>query len=220
MTGTIGRILDAARPVLPVVTLDRVDRALPLADALAGAGVTTLEITLRTPAALDAIRTLRAARPELVVGAGTVLEPDQLAAVQAAGGRFAVSPGLSLSLLARANDLGIPYLPGVATMSEVMTAREHGFTHLKLFPAFASGGGAFLRAVAAVLPDVRFCPTGGVAPDNCKELLTLDNVVCVGGSWVAPRSAIDAGRWADIEARARRAVRGAAAQDAEPAEEF
>ena len=211
MTGAIGRILEAARPVLPVVTLDRVDRALPLADTFAAAGITTLEITLRTPAALDAISSLRAARPELVVGAGTVLGPDQLMAVQAAGAQFAVSPGLGPGLLDTATDLGIPYMPGVATMSEVMTARARGFTHLKLFPAFAGGGGAFLRSVAAALPDVRFCPTGGVAPDNYMELLAIGNVVCVGGSWVAPRAAIDAGRWADIEAAARRAVRGAAA---------
>ena len=209
MTPTIRHILESAGPVLPVVTLDSVDRALPLADALARAGVTVLEITLRTPAALAAIRRVRRERPDLVVGAGTVLRPDQITAVHEAGGQFAVSPGFSRALLERATDLHLPYLPGVATVSEILVAQECACSDLKLFPAVASGGIAFLRSVAGILPAVRFCPTGGIAPDNYKEFLALDNVACVGGSWVAPRAAIAECRWADIEALTRRARRGA-----------
>lgn len=188
----------AGGPVLPVVTIDTVARAVPLVDALAAGGIDTVEVTLRTPAALDAIRAIRDARPALRVGAGTVLDADQLAACAAAGARFAVSPGATPRLLDAAAASDVPLLPGAATASEVMMLLERGYRAMKIFPADVVGGIGLLRALAGPLPAARFCPTGGVDAASAPDYLALDNVLCVGGSWLAPADAMARGDWARI----------------------
>lgn len=196
----------ARGPVLPVVTVERAETALALADALAGGGITTIEVTLRTDAALDAIRAISAARPDLAVGAGTVRTPAQLDACAAAGCAFAVSPGATARLLDAAAEHAVPLLPGAATASEVMALLERGYRAMKLFPADAAGGIAFLRALAGPLPEARFCPTGGVTAASAPDYLALANVLCVGGSWLTPGEALAAGDWARITDRARAAA--------------
>ena len=193
-------------PVIPVLTLEDAAPAPRLARALAAGGLGVLEITLRTPAALDAIKAVAEAVPEVVVGAGTLLTPGDLRAAKDAGARFGVSPGLSEALLAAAEDAGLPLLPGVATPSEAMRALEHGLEALKFFPAEQSGGAAALRAWAGPLPRLHFCPTGGITPETAPAYLALPNVACVGGSWVAPPDAVAAGDWDRIEALARQAA--------------
>lgn len=201
----------AASPVLPVVTLDDAARGPELARALAAGGIRAVEITLRTPAALDAIARVAAAVPEMLVAAGTVLTPGDLRIAAGAGAALAISPGTTPALLAAARESGIPYLPGVATASELMTALEAGFACCKFFPATAAGGLATLDAFAGPFPAARFCPTGGISTANAAEFLARPNVVCVGGSWIAPRAAIARGDWAAIERAAREAagLRGA-----------
>ncbi len=184
--------------VIPVVTLDRAEHALPLARTLFDAGLDVLELTLRTPAALEALALIAEAMPGVTVGVGTVLDPRQLQAARVAGARFAVSPGLDPALLHAARSFDIPLLPGVMTPSEAMQARALGCDLLKLFPADVAGGIAWLRAVAPVLPELAFCPTGGVDAANCAAYLAEPNVLCVGGSWVAPRRLIAAADWAAI----------------------
>lgn len=195
-------------PVVPVLAVERRVDAVPLARALVEGGLSVLEVTLRTDAALDAIRSMAEEVPEAVVGVGTALTPADLEAAAAAGARFAVSPGSTPTLLSAAVDFAetMPLLPGVATATEAMIAREAGFFTLKCFPASAAGGPAFLRSIAGPLPDLAFCPTGGVGPDTFRDYLKLPNVVCVGGSWVAPASAVAAGDWERIAALARDAV--------------
>ena len=190
---TLDALLRAC-PVMPVITLDRAEDAVPLARALLRGGVSTLEITLRTSAALEGIRRIREACPEAVVAAGTVTTPEALRQAAQAGAAFAVSPGLTPDL-ARAAAAGFPLLPGVMTPSEAMQARAHGFTHLKLFPAEQAGGLGMLKALAAPLPDLRFCPTGGLTPETAPAYLALPNVVCVGGSWLTPRDAVARQDW-------------------------
>lgn len=185
-------------PVVPVVVVDRAEDAVPLARALAAGGVPVVELTLRTPAALEAIRLIAAEAPEVVIGAGTVTTPAQADAAVEAGARFLVSPGATASLLAHLGSLPVPSLPGTATVSEVLAAREAGFTEVKFFPAEASGGTAYLGALASVLPDVRFCPTGGITPASAPSYLALPNVACVGGSWLTPKDAVAAGDWGRI----------------------
>lgn len=192
-------------PVMPVLVIDDVADAVPLARALVDNGVRVLEVTLRTPNALAAIACLAEAVPEAVVGAGTVVSPEQLAAVERAGARFAVSPGLTPKLIAAARDTALPLLPGVMTASEAMTAAEHGFTRLKLFPAQQAGGVGMLKALYGPLPGLRFCPTGGVTVDNACEFLALPNVMCVGGSWLAPDALMRSRDWKEIGQRARAA---------------
>ncbi|MEM6850848.1 MAG: bifunctional 4-hydroxy-2-oxoglutarate aldolase/2-dehydro-3-deoxy-phosphogluconate aldolase [Pseudomonadota bacterium] len=192
-------------PVIPVVSIGDAAGAPALAAALVAGGLPVIEITLRTPAGLSAIEAAAKAQPDAVVGAGTVTNAEELEQVRAAGAQFAVSPGLTESLIAASRDVGLPLLPGVATASEAMRAMEAGFDRLKFFPAESAGGPAGLRGLGGPFPALCFCPTGGVTPENAATYLALDNVVCVGGSWVAPRALIDAGDWAAIERRARAA---------------
>ncbi|MYZ48946.1 bifunctional 4-hydroxy-2-oxoglutarate aldolase/2-dehydro-3-deoxy-phosphogluconate aldolase [Propylenella binzhouense] len=188
-----------AAPVVPVVIIDDPASAVPLARALVAGGLPAIEITLRTPAALAAIEAIAAEVEGATVGAGTVLDAKQLAAAEKAGARFAVSPGASPDLLAAAGGAGIPLMPGAATASEAMSLLEKGFTILKFFPAEPAGGRAYLGALASPLPMLRFCPTGGVSAENAAAYLALPNVVCVGGSWVAPQEAIAERDWRRIE---------------------
>lgn len=192
----------ALGPVMPVIVIDDVEQAVPLARALVAGGIRALEVTLRTSAALEAIGRISAEVPEAVVGAGTVVTPDDLAAVAAAGGQFAISPGLTPELLAAAAAGEIPLIPGVATVSEMMTGMALGYDHFKFFPAAAAGGTAMLRAFAGPFPGIVFCPTGGISAADYRDYLDLPNVACVGGSWLAPRPAVAAGEWERITALA------------------
>lgn len=192
----------AAAPVIPVLVVERAEDALPLGRALVEGGLPVLEVTLRTPAALEAIRAMRTI-PGAIVGAGTVLDPDQYREAIEAGAEFVVSPGLTDSLADAAHAGSVPLLPGVATAGEIMRALGRGLTGLKFFPATASGGIPALKAFASVFPQVRFCPTGGITPDTAPEWLSLPNVACVGGSWLAPAGTLDT---AAITARARQAA--------------
>jgi 2-dehydro-3-deoxyphosphogluconate aldolase/(4S)-4-hydroxy-2-oxoglutarate aldolase len=193
-------------PVVPVLIVEHVDHALPLARALVKGGLPLLEITLRTPAALDAIEAIAGEVDGAVVGAGTVLNSEQLETVAKRGAKFAVSPGVTDNLLAAANNIPCPLLPGTATASDVMRLLDHGFDFMKFFPAEPAGGRAYLKALASPLPAAAFCPTGGIGPGNAKDYLALPNVICVGGSWVAPAKAVATGDWATIENLARGAV--------------
>jgi 2-dehydro-3-deoxyphosphogluconate aldolase/(4S)-4-hydroxy-2-oxoglutarate aldolase len=197
--------LDLA-PVLPVVVLDDAAVAVPLARALVAGGLPAIEVTLRTPAALDGLRAIAAEVPEAAVGAGTVITPEQVGECVAAGARFLVSPGSTDSLLAAMTASGVPYLPGVSTASEVVALLELGVRETKFFPAQAAGGTAYLKSLAGPLPQARFCPTGGVNPENAPEYLALPNVGCVGGSWMVPADAVAAGDWDRIEELARAAA--------------
>lgn len=192
-------------PVIPVLVIEREADAVPLARALAAGGLAVLEVTLRTPDALACIRRIAAEVEEAVVGAGTVLGPRDLDAAAEAGARFAVSPGLTDSLAGARG--GPPLLPGAATATEAMRAADQGFTRLKFFPAVPAGGAPALKGLAGPLPHLRFCPTGGVDAANAREFLSLPNVDCVGGSWVAPADAVREGRWEEITALARAASR-------------
>ena len=189
----------ALAPVVPVLTIERTADAVPLARALVKGGLPVLEITLRTQTALEALKAIAAAVPDAVVGAGTVLEPAQVEHVKHAGARFAVSPGCTPALVAAARAAGLPFLPGIQTVSEVMVLVEQGFRLLKFFPAGAAGDLGWLKAVAAPLAGLRFCPTGGIGADTAPAYLSLANVACVGGSWVAPADAVAAGDWVRIE---------------------
>lgn len=203
-------LLDLA-PVLPVVVLADAADAVPLARALVAGGLPAIEVTLRTPAALEGIRAIAGEVPEAVVGAGTVVTAEQVDAVTAAGARFLVSPGWTESLLTAMRASGVPYLPGVSTASEVVALLERGVREMKFFPAQAAGGTAYLRSLAGPLPQARFCPTGGIGPATAPEYLSLPNVGCVGGSWMVPADAVAARDWGRIEelARAAAGLRGA-----------
>ncbi|AJC58788.1 KHG/KDPG aldolase [Streptomyces sp. 769] len=198
-------VLDLA-PVIPVVVLQDAADAVPLARALVAGGLPAIEVTLRTPAALDAISAIADEVPEAAVGAGTLLDPAQVAAAGAAGARFLVSPGWSPRLLGALRDSGLPFLPGVSTASEVVTLLDEGVTELKFFPAEAAGGTAYLRSLAAPLPQARFCPTGGIGPASAPSYLALPNVGCVGGTWMLPADALAAKDWARVEGLAREAA--------------
>lgn len=193
------------QPVIPVIRIERAADAAPLARALAAGGLRAIEITLRTPDALEAIRRVAAEVPEAIVGAGTILNPAQFQQAAAAGSKFIVSPGLTQALIDAAVDSPVPLLPGAITPGEIMTARDAGIDFLKFFPAEQAGGAAFLKALASPIADVKFCPTGGVSASNAPDYLSLPNIVCVGGSWVAPDAYVKEGRWAEIEALAREA---------------
>ncbi|WP_370681239.1 bifunctional 4-hydroxy-2-oxoglutarate aldolase/2-dehydro-3-deoxy-phosphogluconate aldolase [Comamonas sp. GB3 AK4-5] len=188
--------------VLPVIVIDKLAQAVPLAQALLAGGVDAMEITLRTPVAMDAISAVAHAVPQMCVGAGTVLDAQDLHRVRDAGARFALSPGAGPDLLAAAAAGSLPFIPGVMTACEALAAREHGFGLLKLFPAEQAGGLALLQALAAPLADLRFCPTGGLTAGNAMDYLALPNVTLVGGSWLAPRAALAHGDWATITALA------------------
>ncbi|WP_412543707.1 bifunctional 4-hydroxy-2-oxoglutarate aldolase/2-dehydro-3-deoxy-phosphogluconate aldolase [Longispora sp. K20-0274] len=199
-------ILDLA-PVIPVVVIHDAAHAVPLARALVAGGLPAIEITLRTPAALDAVRAIAAEVPEAWIGVGTVTTPAHVTASVAAGARFLVSPGATPALHGALADSGLPYLPGVATVSEVLAAVERGLSELKFFPAEAAGGAAYLKALSGPLPDVRFCPTGGITADSAVDYLALPNVGCVGGSWLTPGDLLAAGDWAAVERLAAKAAR-------------
>lgn len=193
-------------PVIPVIVLNDVAHAVPLARALIDGGIRMLEVTLRTPVALDCIRAISRAVPEAVVGAGTVrTAADANAAVQA-GARFAVSPGYTAAVGQACRDAGLPLLPGVATASEVMQAQADGHAVLKFFPAVQSGGVGMLKAWQGPFGDVVFCPTGGISPANAQEFLALPNVACVGGSWLVPGDALASGDWQRVTNLAREAT--------------
>ncbi len=189
-------------PVIPVMVINQLDQAAPLAQALVDGGLKVLEITLRTPVALDAIRRIKAEAPDAIVGAGTIINPQTLEQALEAGAEFIVSPGITDSLLREALACGVPLLPGVITPSEVMRLLEHGITAMKFFPAEAAGGIPMLKSLGGPLPQVTFCPTGGVNPKNAPDYLALPNVACVGGSWMAPAELVDAGDWTEITRRA------------------
>ncbi|MEM6987539.1 MAG: bifunctional 4-hydroxy-2-oxoglutarate aldolase/2-dehydro-3-deoxy-phosphogluconate aldolase [Pseudomonadota bacterium] len=190
-------------PIIPVIVIDKLDDAVPMAEALLAGGLEALEITLRTPAALDAIGAIAKALPDALVGAGTVISPHQFRQVENAGGRFAVSPCLTPSLAEAAQAVGMPWLPGAVTATEVQRARELEVTDLKFFPAGTSGGPAHLKGLAAVYADVRFCPTGGVNLANLSDYLAIPAVAAVGGSWLTPADAVAAKDWGAVTATAR-----------------
>ncbi len=194
-----------AAPVVPVLTVESVASAVALAQALVAGGLTVLEITLRTPAALDAISKVKVEVPEAIVGAGTVRNAKDLDAAVSAGSSFAVSPGATSALLDAADGAPIPMLPGAATVSEAMALNDRGFKVLKLFPAEPVGGVSWLKNVGGPLPQIHFCPTGGIDAEKAPDYLALDNVVCVGGSWVAPTALIRNEAWSEIKKLARTA---------------
>jgi 2-dehydro-3-deoxyphosphogluconate aldolase/(4S)-4-hydroxy-2-oxoglutarate aldolase len=199
------RELCTLAPVIPVIVVRAPDHAVPMAQALVAGGLPVLEVTLRTPCALEAIRAMADVEGG-VVGAGTLLTPADVKAAKAAGARFGVSPGATDNLVAACEDEGLALLPGAATATEVMTLLERGYTVQKFFPAEVSGGAPALRAFGGPLPQVSFCPTGGVSLGNAGEYLSLRNVLCVGGSWIAPDALVQAGDWAGIERLAREAA--------------
>jgi 2-dehydro-3-deoxyphosphogluconate aldolase/(4S)-4-hydroxy-2-oxoglutarate aldolase len=184
-------------PVVPVLVIDDLAHAAPLAQALVAGGLPALEVTLRTPAALDAIRAMSQV-PGGVVGAGTLLTPADVKAAKAAGAKFGVSPGATDRIIAACEDEGLPLLPGAATATEIMILLEKGFTVQKFFPAEQSGGAAFLKSIGSPIPQVSFCPTGGISLKNAPDYLALKNILCVGGSWVAPKEAMAKGDWATV----------------------
>jgi 2-dehydro-3-deoxyphosphogluconate aldolase / (4S)-4-hydroxy-2-oxoglutarate aldolase len=199
-------LLQSAR-VIPVIAIERAADAVPLARALVAGGVRALEITLRTAAAMEAAKAIIAAVPEAVVGIGTVLTPDDLAKAKSLGARFAISPGATPELLAAAKAADLPFMPGVATASELMQAQAYGFNLVKFFPAEQSGGIAALRALAGPFPQTRFCPTGGIGEANAGAWLAEPNVVAVGGSWLCPAKDITSGNWAGITSTCIRAIK-------------
>lgn len=188
--------------VIPVIAIDDIAHAVPLARALVAGGIRVLEVTLRTVHGLPAIRLIAEQVPQAIVGVGTLTQPEEFAAARDAGAVFGVSPGLTPSLIAAAKSSGLPLLPGVMTPSEVMAAREQGFRQLKLFPAMQAGGVGMLNAISGPLGDIMFCPTGGISVETAPQFLALKNVACVGGSWLTPKDAIAAGDWARITALA------------------
>lgn len=193
-------------PVVPVAVLDDAAHAVPAAQALLRGGIHTIEVTLRTPAALTAIERIAAEVPDIVVGAGTITEPGQAAKAAKAGARYLVTPGCTERLLDEIDDTGLPGLPGISTVSEALHLAERGARALKFFPAEPSGGAAYLKALAGPLPDLRFCPTGGITASNAPTYLALPNVDCIGGSWLTPGEVLAAGDWDHVEALARQAT--------------
>lgn len=199
----------AAGPVVPVLVINDVDKAVPLAKALMAGGIKVLEVTLRTPVALDVIKKIAQEVPDALIGAGTVTNAQQLKAVTEAGAKFAISPGMTADLLKAGMDSEIALIPGISSTSDLMKGKDAGYTHLKFFPAEASGGVKAIKSISGPFPDVTFCPTGGIGPNNYQDYLALPNVQCVGGSWVAPDDAIEAGDWDRITQLAKDAVAGA-----------
>jgi 2-dehydro-3-deoxyphosphogluconate aldolase / (4S)-4-hydroxy-2-oxoglutarate aldolase len=192
-------------PVIPVIVIEHLAQAVPLARALIAGGVRVLEVTLRTPVALTAVRAIVDEVPEAIVGVGTLTRPEDMTEALEAGARFGVSPGLTPLLIEAARDSGLPLLPGVMTPSEIIAARLAGFRELKLFPAQQAGGVGMLKALAGPFPDMIFCPTGGVTAETAPEFLALSNVACVGGSWLTPQAALAADDWQAITALAKQA---------------
>ncbi len=205
MAVTIKEVMTTS-PVMPVMVINQLDQAVPLAKALVEGGLKVLEITLRTPVALDAIRRIKAEVPGAIVGAGTIINTATLQQAIDAGAEFIVSPGVTDELIDAALQSGVPILPGVVTPSEVMKLLAKGITAMKFFPAEAAGGIPMLKSLGGPLPQVTFCPTGGVNPKNAIDYLSLSNVACVGGSWMAPADLVDASNWDEIRRRAAEAA--------------
>ncbi|MGI8459632.1 MAG: bifunctional 4-hydroxy-2-oxoglutarate aldolase/2-dehydro-3-deoxy-phosphogluconate aldolase [Propionibacteriaceae bacterium] len=201
----ISSLLDVSR-VIPVVTIDDPDHAVPVARALLAGGIPVIELTLRTPTAAESLSRIAQEVPEILVGAGTVITAAQADDAVARGAQFLVSPGVSPGLLRHFLGLPVPFLPGVATVGEMLTVLDAGVTELKFFPAGPAGGPSYLAAVAAPVPQVRFCPTGGVTPQNMSDYLALPNVGCVGGSWLTPRDLLAEHRWDEVARLAAAAV--------------
>ena len=201
-------VLDMMRigPVIPVIVIDELAHAVPLARALVEGGVRVLEVTLRTPAGLAAIEAIARGVPEAIVGVGTVTQPQEFGRAQDAGARFAVTPGLTPALIDAARACSLPLLPGTMTPSDVIAAKAAGYSQLKLFPAQQAGGLGMLKALGGPFPDVKFCPTGGVTAASAPDFLALQNVACVGGSWLTPKDAIVANDWNRITVLAREAA--------------
>lgn len=193
-------------PVVPVVVIDDLAHAVPVARALVEGGLPVIELTLRTPVALDAIAAIAAEVPEILIGAGTIVTPGQVKLAVDAGAQFLVSPGSTPALLAAMGDSGVPFLPGTSTVSEALAVLEAGFTEMKFFPAEASGGAAYLSSISSPLPAARFCPTGGITAATAASYLALPNVGCVGGSWLTPRGALAAGDWDRVSELAAQAA--------------
>lgn len=200
----INREVCELAPIVPVLVVNDASNARPLAEALVAGGLPALEVTLRTPAALEAIRAMSEV-PGGVVGAGTLITPADVKAAKAAGAKFGVSPGATDSLIQACEDEGLPLLAGASTATEAMKMLEKGYDLLKFFPAEASGGAPALKAIGAPLPQITFCPTGGITPNNAQDYLSLSNVICAGGSWVAPANFVAAGEWDKIEDLAKEA---------------
>lgn len=198
----------AAGPVVPVLVINDVEKAVPLAKALMEGGIKVLEVTLRTPAAIDVIKRIADEVPDSLIGAGTVTNAQQLKAVVEAGAKFAISPGMTADLLKAGMDAEIPLIPGISSTSDLMKGKDAGYTHMKFFPAEASGGVKAIKSISGPFPDVTFCPTGGIGPNNYNDYLALSNVKCVGGSWLAPDDAIESGDWARITQLAKEAIAG------------
>ena len=200
---TLQRIENAG--VIAVLVIDQPDRIVPLCRALLACGLDVIELTLRTPAAIEALRLVRQEVPEMLAGVGTILRPDQVESVAEAGAAFGVAPGLNPKVVSRAIEVGLPFAPGITTPTDIEAAIELGCRELKFFPAEASGGAPALKAIGAPLPQITFCPTGGVSPANARDYLSLSNVACAGGSWVAPKQMVLDQDWVGIETLAREA---------------
>jgi len=196
----------AAGPVVPVLVIHKVEHAVPLAHALISGGIKVLEVTLRTPAALEVIKAISKQVPDAIIGAGTVTNAQQLKEVTDAGAKFAISPGMTADLLAAGTQGCIPLIPGISSISDLMKAKDAGYADLKFFPAEASGGIKALKSIGGPFPDISFCPTGGIGPNNYRDYLALTNVKCVGGSWLAPDEAIANGDWDMITELANTAI--------------
>ena len=198
MKDHLQQIIDQAKPIIPVMVIDSLEQALPMAQALKDGGINVFEVTLRTPCAMDAISLIKKSVPDCIVGAGTVINEDQFRQVTRAGVDFIVSPGLSRSLISTAQDMGIPFIPGVTTPSDIIKAVNAGFDTVKFFPAEQSGGVNMLKALSAPFPQVTFCPTGGIDMGNVRDYLSLPNVPCVGGSWILPKEATAQNDWITV----------------------
>ncbi|WP_034915387.1 bifunctional 4-hydroxy-2-oxoglutarate aldolase/2-dehydro-3-deoxy-phosphogluconate aldolase [Erwinia sp. 9145] len=196
-------------PVVPVIVVNKLEHAVPMAKALVAGGVKVLEVTLRTACAMDALKAMIKEVPDAIVGAGTVLNAQQLKEVTDAGAQFAISPGITDPLLKAAVDGSIPLIPGISTVSELMTGMDYGLREFKFFPAEANGGVKALQAIAGPFSQVRFCPTGGISPANYRDYLALKSVLCIGGSWLVPADALEAGDFDRITQLAKEAVAGA-----------
>ncbi|MCL1077530.1 keto-hydroxyglutarate-aldolase/keto-deoxy-phosphogluconate aldolase [Parashewanella spongiae] len=193
-------------PIVPVMVINKIEDAVPLAKALVAGGINVLEVTLRTSCALEAIAQIKQEVPEALVGAGTILNEEQLEQAIAAGSQFIITPGATSDLLKAAMKGKVPLIPGVASISEVMKGMALGYTHFKFFPAESSGGVSALKAFSGPLADIRFCPTGGITPKTYKDYLALNNVDCVGGSWIAPADAMESGDWEKITELCKQAL--------------
>lgn len=200
----------AQGPVVPVLVIKEVEHAVPLAKALIAGGIRVLEVTLRTPVAIEAIRKIAQEVPDAMIGAGTVTNEEQLKQVEDAGALFAISPGMTSDLLKAGNESSIALIPGISSTSELMNGIDFGYTHFKFFPAEASGGIKALKSISGPFPGVVFCPTGGISQNNYLDYLALGNVRCAGGSWLAPDDAVLSGDWLRITELAKQAVSGAA----------